>query len=201
MRSARDLPWAESFLVVTLLAATIAVAWTGLGRPPPHLVFRYGPPPGGSPTGREREIRGLRFVEISSGYFLDLPVSVRRPSSLPARFGPELGLSRRRRHDDDRNWVERTGPIWISAAPVTNRQIEALYPDRERAPPDAGPHDPALGLTEREELERARVYARWLGLGTDRDVRVATPVELAFARAIGLIPATESDTLRLVNRQ
>ena len=56
------------FVVAGVLAIG-AVAWMALDLPPLPMVVSHGFPPAGGPTGRVKEIEGVRFVEIGTGYF------------------------------------------------------------------------------------------------------------------------------------
>ncbi len=55
--------------VVVVVLAAGAVVWVALDLPPPRLVLAHGFPPAGGPTGRVKEIEGVRFIEIGTGYF------------------------------------------------------------------------------------------------------------------------------------
>lgn len=51
-----------------LAAGIVAVLWGILGGPPARLLFRYGLPPAGGPTGRVVRIEGVEFLEFEPGY-------------------------------------------------------------------------------------------------------------------------------------
>jgi formylglycine-generating enzyme required for sulfatase activity len=57
------------FFAVALLFGVGAVLWIAADLPPLRLVVPHGFPPAGGPTGRVKEIEGVRFVEIGTGYF------------------------------------------------------------------------------------------------------------------------------------
>jgi hypothetical protein len=103
-----------------------AVAWIALDLPPVRLVARHGFPPAGGPTGREKEIEGVRFVELGTGYFgmgswfkctkgdalgrickvIHLPWGKQ-----PAEKGSEIPV----------RWVEIREPYWVAVLEATNR--------------------------------------------------------------------------------
>jgi hypothetical protein len=53
------------FVVLAVLAAA-SVAWVGFDLPPVKLVLSHDFPPAGGPTGRVKEIEGVRFVEVGA---------------------------------------------------------------------------------------------------------------------------------------
>ena len=55
--------------VLVLLGLLGSVGWIVAGLPPPGMVLRYGFTPACAPTGRERTIEGVEFVEIAAGCF------------------------------------------------------------------------------------------------------------------------------------
>ena len=56
-------------VALVVLGLGAAVLWVALELPPLGLVVAHGFPPSGGPTGRVKEIEGVRFVEIGTGYF------------------------------------------------------------------------------------------------------------------------------------
>jgi hypothetical protein len=57
------------FFAGLFLVGVGAVVWIAADLPPVRFVVSHGLPPAGGPTGRVKEIEGVRCVEIGTGYF------------------------------------------------------------------------------------------------------------------------------------
>ena len=98
--------------------------------------------------------------------------------------------------EGEREWragdrVERrtVEPFYLSTVPVTNRQLEAFAPGRERSPAARGDDDPAVGVS----LEEALAYCRWYGEVSRKPIRLPTEEEWEHAcRAGGPWPEAEA---------
>jgi hypothetical protein len=111
-------------LYVVFLSLFVWVMWGLLDVPPLRLLWRYGLPPAGGPTGREVVLhvdgRRVRFVEMAPGYcHVVRKVWTDEGDFLGRLFAP-LGLSlgdppvRSDTYRDE--WVEVEEPYWIAPA-------------------------------------------------------------------------------------
>jgi formylglycine-generating enzyme required for sulfatase activity len=113
------------FFAVVLLFGVGAVLWIAADLPPLRLVLSHGFPPAGGPTGRVKEIEGVRFVEIGTGYF-------RMGSWFDCTKGDALGrickvlhLPRGKQPVESGcevpvRWVEIRQPYWIAETELTD---------------------------------------------------------------------------------
>jgi formylglycine-generating enzyme required for sulfatase activity len=153
-----------------------ALAWKALDLPPVRLVLSHGFPPAGGPTGRVKEIEGVRFVEIGTGYF-------RMGSWFGGGKGDALGRICKALHlpwgkqpqvignEVPVRWVEIREPHWIAVTELTNLQYERFDPEHGRHSP--GDDDPVTGVS----FEDAQDYCGWLAKRSGLPVRLPSEAE------------------------
>jgi formylglycine-generating enzyme required for sulfatase activity len=174
-------------VLVTVRVGVLVVgvlAWTALDLPPLRLVLSHGFPPAGGPTGRMKEIEGVRFVEIGTGYF-------RMGSWFQCTKGDALGRICKVFHlpwgkqpvekgdEVAVHWVEIREPYWIADCEVTNAQYERFDPKHERDWP--GDHDPVTSVS----WDDAEAYCDWLAKRSALPVRLPSEAEWEYACRAG----------------
>ena len=94
-------------IAVLSIALCVIFLWGAYRWPPVRLVAEFGLPPVGGPTGQQRVVAGIRFVEVSPGYR-----HVRRAARLDAFTEMLKGDA----FDENgvRGWVEIQEAYWIA---------------------------------------------------------------------------------------
>jgi len=168
--------WIVGIFMVLALAGS--VLWVGLELPPLKLVAAHGFPPSGGPTGRVKEIEGIRFVEIGTGYF-------RMGSWFNCTKGDSLGRickafhlpwGKQSKEDGDEvpvRWVEIRQPYWIADCELTNAQYERFDPEHERSEFSKGNDDPVAEVRWAD----AQAYCKWLAARSGLSIRLPSEAE------------------------
>jgi formylglycine-generating enzyme required for sulfatase activity len=166
------------FFAGVLLFGVGAVLWIALDLPSLRLVLSNGFPPAGGPTGRVKEIEGVRFVEIGTGYFrMGSWFRCDRGDLLGricARFRLPWGKQPKPSGDEvPVHWVRIRRPYWVARTEVTNLQYERFDAKHERSEYSKGDQDPATNVS----WEDARSYCAWLSTRGDLAVRLPSESE------------------------
>jgi formylglycine-generating enzyme required for sulfatase activity len=164
------------FFAGVLLVGVGAIVWIAVDLPPLRLVLSHGFPPAGGPTGRVKEIEGVRFVEIGAGYF-------RMGSWFNCTKGDALGRICKVFHlpwggqpvekgnEVPVRWVEIREPYFLAETELTNAQYERYDPKHERY--WQGDDDPVTGVY----FADAQAYCKWLTVRSGLAVRLPSEAE------------------------
>jgi formylglycine-generating enzyme required for sulfatase activity len=164
-------------LLPALLAGGTVISWNALGKPPVGLVWKYGYPSPMGPTGRKVVIEGVKFLEISPGYFRMGSHYHCERGDLLGRICSLMGLSwgTRPSHISDEcppHWVEFREGFWISKYEVTGEQYKRLEPQGGRARTSLAEH-PVTGVS----WDDAREYCARLSERSGLPVRLPSEAE------------------------
>ena len=112
-------------LLIALLALSGWGVWVILDWPPPVLLLKYGLPPAGGPTGKTKEIEGIKFIEISPGYYRMGSHYLCEKGDLLGFVGSLVGMDwgtppKHLRTECPQGWAEIKEPFWIAETEVTN---------------------------------------------------------------------------------
>jgi formylglycine-generating enzyme required for sulfatase activity len=165
------------FVVAGVLAIG-SVAWMALDLPPLPMVVSHGFPPAGGPTGRVKEIEGVRFVEIGAGYSrmgswsqCDRGDLLGR---LCARFKLPWGKQPKPSGDEvPVRWVRIARPYFLAETEITNLQYERFDPKHERSEYSKGDDDPVAEVS----FDDAKAYCAWLSKRSEIPVRLPSEAE------------------------
>lgn len=116
-------------MVLAVLGLVTIGAWVTLDWPPPRLILKYGLPSAGGPTGKTEEFGGIRFIELSPGYFRMGSHHLCEKGDLLGLLGSMLGtewgtVAEHRRTECPRGWVEIEEPFFFAVTEITNEQFE-----------------------------------------------------------------------------
>ena len=170
----RLVAWIAGVLVV--IGAAVGLLWVGLDLPPVRLVMSHGLPPAGGPTGRVKEIEGVRFIEIGTGYFhMGSCFNCQKGDALGRickTFGLKWGVQPQESGNEvPVRWVEVRQPYYLAESEVTNAQYERFDPEHERDWP--GDDDPVTSVS----FDDARAYCEWLAKKSGHAVRLPSEAE------------------------
>jgi formylglycine-generating enzyme required for sulfatase activity len=166
------------FFAGVLLFGVGAMVWIAADLPPLRLVLSHGFPPAGGPTGREKEIEGVRFVEIGTGYF-------RMGSWFLCAKGDALGRickvfhlpwGKQPQEKGDEvpvRWVEIREPYWVAVTELTNAQYARFDPEHERSKYSPDDDSPVVDVS----FEEAKAYCGWLSKRSGLRARLASEAE------------------------
>lgn len=109
----------RALFAAPLFAASLLLAWSGLGHVPLRLPGKHGLP-GIRFTGESRDVFGMTFVGISPGY---VPLRDPAGAELLPRTNAVLGLAAPVPDRLPVQWVEFENGLWIASTEVTNEQF------------------------------------------------------------------------------
>jgi formylglycine-generating enzyme required for sulfatase activity len=139
-------------ITFVLLIACVSGAWAVFDLPPPRLLFKYGLPPVGGPTGKTLEREGLTFIELSPGYYRMGSHALCEKGDLLGIVGSFLGFEwgtppEHDRTECPRRWVEIPEPFFIATTEVPNEVFERFIDEHERCDYSLKDRHPAVRVS------------------------------------------------------